>query len=77
MTAKRKTTKTSAFGSPGRAGHDSSSFYAGKLYDSQLQGGIYEGPVGIMSAENFKRYTNKYYTNQTFWDYMYDMFNNK
>jgi modification methylase len=38
MTAKRKTTKTSAFGSPGRAGHDSSSFYAGKLYDSQLQG---------------------------------------
>ena len=38
MTAKRKTTKTSAFGSPGRAGHDSSSFYAGKLYDGQPQG---------------------------------------
>ena len=36
--AKRKTTKTSAFGSPGRAGHDSSAFYAGKLYDSQAQG---------------------------------------
>jgi site-specific DNA-methyltransferase (adenine-specific) len=35
---KRKTTKTSAFGSPGRAGHDSSAFYAGKLYDSQQQG---------------------------------------
>ncbi len=34
---KRKTTKTSSFGSPGRAGHDSSSFYAGKLYDGQLQ----------------------------------------
>ena len=38
MPSKRKTTKTSAFGSPGRAGHDSSAFYAGKLYDSQLQG---------------------------------------
>jgi len=36
--AKRKTTKTSAFGSPGRVGHDSSAFYAGKLYDNQLQG---------------------------------------
>ncbi|MFH1523756.1 MAG: site-specific DNA-methyltransferase [Chloroflexota bacterium] len=36
--AKRKTTSTSAFGSPGRAGHDSSAFYAGKLYDGQLRG---------------------------------------
>ena len=35
---KRKTTQTSSFGSPGRSGHDSSSFYAGKLYDGQLQG---------------------------------------
>jgi modification methylase len=35
---KRKTTKTSAFGTPGRVGHDSSSFYAGKLYDNQLRG---------------------------------------
>jgi DNA modification methylase len=38
MTSKRKTTKTSAFGSPGRTGHDSTPFYAGKLYDSRLQG---------------------------------------
>jgi modification methylase len=30
-----KSTKTSSFGSPGRAGHDSSAFYAGKLYDGQ------------------------------------------
>jgi DNA modification methylase len=35
---KRKTTSTSAFGSPGRAGHDSSAFYAGKLYEGQHQG---------------------------------------
>jgi DNA modification methylase len=36
--AKRKTTKTSSFGAPGRAGHDSSAFYAGRLYDDQPQG---------------------------------------
>jgi site-specific DNA-methyltransferase (adenine-specific) len=29
----RKGTKTSSFGSPGRIGHDSSSFYASKLYE--------------------------------------------
>jgi modification methylase len=34
---KRKTTKTSAFGSAGRAGHDSSAFYAGRLYENQPQ----------------------------------------
>jgi DNA modification methylase len=38
MPVKRKTTQTSSFGSPGRAGHDSSIFYAGKLYDGQYQG---------------------------------------
>jgi len=35
---KRKNTKTSSFGSPGRAGHDSSAFYGGKLYSGQPQG---------------------------------------
>ena len=35
---KRKTTKTSSFGTPGRVGHDSSSFYAGKMYDDQPRG---------------------------------------
>jgi len=33
----RKPTSTSAFGSPGRAGHDSSAFYAARLYDDQPQ----------------------------------------
>jgi DNA modification methylase len=31
--SKQKGTRTSSFGSPGRIGHDSSSFYASKLYD--------------------------------------------
>jgi DNA modification methylase len=33
----RKTTKTSAFGSPGRMGHDASAFYSARLYDDQPQ----------------------------------------
>jgi DNA modification methylase len=44
----RKSTHTSAFGSPGRSGHDASAFYAGKLYagQPQEQGGTYvENPV--------------------------------
>jgi modification methylase len=33
----RKTTSTSAFGSPGREGHDASAFYSARLYDDQPQ----------------------------------------
>jgi len=35
---RQKSTRTSSFGSPGRAGHDSSAFYSGKLYASQKKG---------------------------------------
>ncbi|HEX8992957.1 MAG TPA: site-specific DNA-methyltransferase [Anaerolineales bacterium] len=35
--APRKT-KTSSFGSPGRAGHDASAFYSARLYENQPQG---------------------------------------
>jgi DNA modification methylase len=31
-------TKTSSFGSPGRAGHDASAFYSARLYENQPQG---------------------------------------
>ena len=34
---RRKGTQTSAFGVPGRIGHDSSKFYRGKLYEGLLQ----------------------------------------
>jgi site-specific DNA-methyltransferase (adenine-specific) len=34
----RKSTSTSSFGSPGRAGHDASAFYATRMYDDQPQG---------------------------------------
>jgi site-specific DNA-methyltransferase (adenine-specific) len=33
----RKPTSTSSFGSPGRAGHDSSAFYSARLYEEQPQ----------------------------------------
>jgi site-specific DNA-methyltransferase (adenine-specific) len=36
--AKRKATTTSPFGAPGRVGHDSSPFYAGRLYQDQPRG---------------------------------------
>ncbi len=45
---KRRTTKTSSFGTSGRVGHDASAFYAGKLYAGQPRGGevpYVENPV--------------------------------
>ena len=46
-----------------------------KVYDGQGLGGIYEGPIGIMSAENYRRYKNKHHSEESsFWDYMLDKF---
>jgi sialate O-acetylesterase len=41
-----------------------------KVYDEQGVGGIYEGPIGIMSSENYQRYKSKYHSSQSFWDYL-------
>jgi hypothetical protein len=49
---KRKTTQTSTFGSPGRAGHDSSRFYAGKLYKDQLKGNLVDYVENPIPAES-------------------------
>jgi site-specific DNA-methyltransferase (adenine-specific) len=54
MPSKRKTTKTSTFGSPGRSGHDSSAFYAGKIYADQPQGqdvAYFENPIPADSLD--------------------------
>jgi hypothetical protein len=45
-----------------------------KVFDGQGPGGIYEGPIGIMSKENSRKYINKYHSDQPFWDYIYDKF---
>lgn len=46
-----------------------------RVYDGQGLGGIYEGPIGIMSANNYKRYKNKHHSEEgSFWEYMLDQF---
>ena len=47
-----------------------------RVYDGQGLGGIYEGPIGIMSAENSRKYINKHHNDLqrygSFWEYMYN-----
>lgn len=45
--ARRKSTRTSAFGSPGRISHDSSAFYSGRLYSGLRTGRVryVENPI--------------------------------
>jgi sialate O-acetylesterase len=43
-----------------------------RVYDKVLRGGIYEGPIGIMTEKNYKKYTHKHYQNQDFWDFIID-----
>jgi hypothetical protein len=45
-----------------------------RVYDETLRGGIYEGPIGIMTEENYKKYHRKYYNNQPFWDYIIEQY---
>jgi hypothetical protein len=45
-----------------------------RVYDSGLRGGVYEGPVGIMTEENYRQYRKKHYAEQPFWDYVIDEF---
>jgi DNA modification methylase len=55
-TGKRKSTCTSSFGAPGRRGHDSSAFYAGRLYDAQpemVEGAYHENPVPVPVLNQF------------------------
>jgi DNA modification methylase len=48
---KRKRTKTSPFGAPGRVNHDASSFYASKLYDGMRNVGAGERGGGQRRAK--------------------------
>jgi hypothetical protein len=45
-----------------------------RVYDGQGIGGIYEGPVGIMSSEKYHRYKNKHYKTQSFWHFIVNEF---
>ena len=44
-----------------------------KVYDYFQNGGIYEGPIGIMTNENFQDLKRKHYNNYTsIWDLIFD-----
>lgn len=45
-----------------------------RVYDSQGIGGIYEGPVGIMTAEKYRKYRSRHYKSQSLWQLLYDSF---
>ncbi len=47
-----------------------------RVFDKGGLGGIWEGPVGIMDASNYKEYHNKYYEPQNIWDSFIDEFFN-
>ena len=54
-----------------------------RVYDGQGLGGIYEGPVGIMTADNYHIYKKKHhsdsysYSYRSFWGFVWDViFNN-
>jgi DNA modification methylase len=48
---KRKSTRTSAFGAPGRVSHDSSDFYAGRLYQDQAEAAPVEYIENVVPIE--------------------------
>ena len=45
-----------------------------RVYDGQQRGGIYEGPIGIMTPDNYRKYRNKHYRGQSFVDFIIDSF---
>jgi DNA modification methylase len=54
----RKNTKTSSFGSPGRSGHDSTAFYAARLYADQPQGEPVEYVENPIPSQSIDRIFN-------------------
>jgi hypothetical protein len=48
-----------------------------RVYDYTLDGGIYEGPLGIMTKSNHTKFTRKYsgweYTHDSFWEYIFNL----
>jgi site-specific DNA-methyltransferase (adenine-specific) len=54
----RKNTKTSSFGSPGRIGHDSTAFYAARLYADQPQAEPAEYIENPIPADNLDKIFN-------------------
>lgn len=45
-----------------------------RVYDERLTGGIYQGPIGLMTEDNYDDYRRKHKTGRGFWDYVFDAF---
>ena len=45
-----------------------------RVYDGQIRGGIYEGPIGLMTESNYRLYRRKHYESQSFWDFILEEF---
>jgi sialate O-acetylesterase len=47
-----------------------------RVYDAQQQGGIYEGPIGIMNEKNYRTYESKHHLDdnvfQTIFDFIFE-----
>ena len=41
-----------------------------RVYDGKAFGGIWEGPVGLMSERNYYRYIDKHHENETLFEYI-------
>jgi sialate O-acetylesterase len=52
----------------------SSNTLAVRVNDKQGVGGIYEGPVGIMTVEKYRKYRSRHYTSQSLWQFIFDSF---
>jgi sialate O-acetylesterase len=45
-----------------------------RVNDTQMRGGIYEGPIGIMKEKNMKEYRRRHHSSQSLWDFILDEF---
>ena len=45
-----------------------------RVFDGRIRGGIYEGPIGLMTESNCRQYRRKHYENQSFWDFIVEEF---
>ncbi len=45
-----------------------------RVFDERIRGGIYEGPIGLMTEENCRIYRRKHYENRPFWDFILEEF---
>ena len=43
-----------------------------RVYDGYLDGGIYQGPIGIATQEDYQSYWKSKKRKKTFWDYLFD-----